>query len=65
VTPAQFKEARKQAGFTQQGLANEWGMGQNGGRTIRRWEDGDLYINTNKGKVKLKDLAWYRNIEYE
>jgi hypothetical protein len=28
------------------------------------WEDGDLYINTNKGKVKLKDLAWYRNIEY-
>lgn len=24
------------------------------------WDDGDLYINTNKGKVKLRDLAWYR-----
>ena len=45
MTPAEFKEARRKLGFSQQGLASEWGMGSNGGRTIRRWEDGERPMN--------------------
>jgi hypothetical protein len=38
MTPEQFKDARKALCYSQQALADEWGMGGNGGRTIRRWE---------------------------
>lgn len=38
MTPEQFKEARLKMDFTKSRLANEWGMGKNGARTIRRWE---------------------------
>lgn len=31
--------------FSQQALADEWGMGENGGRTIRRWEGGSRPIS--------------------
>ena len=41
MTPEQFKDARKTLCYSQQALADEWGMGGNGGRTIRRWECGE------------------------
>ena len=41
MTPEQFKDARKTLCYSQQALADEWGMGSNGGRTIRRWEAGE------------------------
>jgi DNA-binding transcriptional regulator YiaG len=45
MTPAQFKEARNTLGLSAAGLASLWGMGINGGRTIRRWEAGDVPVN--------------------
>jgi DNA-binding transcriptional regulator YiaG len=45
MTPEQFKEARRALAYSQQALADEWGMGPNGGRTIRRWEQGDRPLN--------------------
>jgi len=39
MTPSEFKAARKYLGFDEQELADEWGMGANGGRTIRRYEN--------------------------
>ena len=41
MTPEQFKDARKSLYYSQQALADEWGMGAHGGRTIRRWEQGE------------------------
>jgi transcriptional regulator with XRE-family HTH domain len=38
MTSEQFKKARKSLGYTQSELADLWGMGANGARTIRRWE---------------------------
>ncbi len=45
MTKEEFKEARRALCFSQQALADEWGMGLNGGRTIRRWESGDRPLN--------------------
>ena len=45
MTPAEFKAARNTLGLSQNDLAEVWGMGKNGGRTIRRWEAGDLPVN--------------------
>jgi DNA-binding transcriptional regulator YiaG len=45
MTPEQFKAARRRLMFSQQALADEWGMGANGGRTIRRWESGERPIS--------------------
>lgn len=45
MTSEQFKDARHALGYSQQSLADEWGMGQNGGRTIRRWESGERPLN--------------------
>lgn len=45
MTPEQFKAARRALGYSQQSLADEWGMGQNGDRTIRRWESGERPLN--------------------
>ncbi len=45
MTKEQFKEARRALGYSQQALADEWGMGSNGGRTIRRWEAGERPLN--------------------
>jgi transcriptional regulator with XRE-family HTH domain len=41
MTPKIFKAIREMLGYSQQALADEWGMGKNGGRTIRRWESGE------------------------
>ena len=45
MTPEQFKGARKTLCYSQQALADEWGMGEHGGRTIRRWEQGERPMN--------------------
>jgi DNA-binding transcriptional regulator YiaG len=45
MTPKQFKKARNYLGFSAAGLAELWGMGANGGRTIRRWESGQVPVN--------------------
>jgi transcriptional regulator with XRE-family HTH domain len=45
MTPEQFKLARRALGYSQRALAAEWGMGDNGGRTIRRWESGSRPMN--------------------
>jgi len=41
MTPDQFRAARLSLGLTQIQLATEWGMTNNGARTIRRWENGE------------------------
>jgi DNA-binding transcriptional regulator YiaG len=45
MTPAEFKEARNALGLSAAGLAELWGMGSNGGRSIRRWENGERPMN--------------------
>lgn len=45
MTPQEFKQARKALGYSQQALADEFDMGVNGGRTIRRWESGERPMN--------------------
>ena len=45
MTPEQFKDARKSLYYSQQALADEWGMGAHGNRTIRRWEQGERPLN--------------------
>ena len=45
MTPEQFKEARKALGYSCARLAAEWGMGNDGGRSIRRWESGERPMN--------------------
>jgi DNA-binding transcriptional regulator YiaG len=44
VTPVAIKKARKRLGLTQSGLAEALRMGANGGRTVRRWEAGEIPI---------------------
>ena len=45
MTPEQFKKIRRTLCYSQQALADEWGMGANGGRTIRRWEQAERPLN--------------------
>lgn len=45
MTPADFKAAREALCLSQNDLAEVWGMGANGGRTIRRWESGERPVN--------------------
>jgi len=45
MTPDQFRNARLSLGLTQIQLAAEWGMTDNGERTIRRWESGDRAVS--------------------
>ena len=45
MTPEQFKAARNALCLSQNNLAEVWGMGKNGGRTIRKWESGDVPVN--------------------
>lgn len=45
MTPSEFKSARNALRLSQSDLAEVWGMGKNGGRTVRRWEAGDLPVN--------------------
>ena len=45
MTPQEFKQARNTLGLSAAGLADLWSMGKNGGRTVRRWEAGDVPVN--------------------
>ena len=45
MTPDQFRNARLSLGLTQIQLAAEWGMTDNGERTIRRWENGERAVS--------------------
>jgi DNA-binding transcriptional regulator YiaG len=45
MTPETFKAARDTLRLTQTQLADLWGMGKNGERTIRRWEQGAVPVN--------------------
>lgn len=45
MTPEDFKAARESLCLSQNNLAEVWGMGANGGRTVRRWESGDRPMN--------------------
>ena len=56
MTPAAFKSARKALHHTQETLARAWGMGKNGARTIRRWEDGHKPIPEEKAEALLDML---------
>jgi DNA-binding transcriptional regulator YiaG len=41
MTPLEFKAMRNKLGLSQSQLCVLWGMGANGGRTIRKWETGE------------------------
>jgi DNA-binding transcriptional regulator YiaG len=45
MTSTTFKLARKYLNLSQRDLALVWGMGLNGERTIRRWEQGEVPVN--------------------
>ena len=45
MTREQFKAARESLQYSQRELASLWGLGKNGERTIRRWEQGDVPLN--------------------
>lgn len=45
MKPSDFKAAREALCLSQNDLAEVWGMGENGGRTIRRWENGERPLN--------------------
>lgn len=44
MTPQEFKAARKQLGLSIEQMSEALRMGVNGGRTIRRWEAGDIPV---------------------
>jgi len=55
MTPEDFKQRRQRLGLSQAGLANELGLkGKNAGRTVRRWELGEVEI---PGPIRLALLA--------
>lgn len=45
MTPDEFKATRESLCLSQNDLAEVWGMGANGGRSIRRWESGERPMN--------------------
>jgi len=45
MTGKQFKASRQSLQYSQRDLAELWGMGVNGERTIRRWETGERPVN--------------------
>jgi|AKVG01.1.fsa_nt_gi DNA-binding transcriptional regulator YiaG len=46
MTPEDIKRIRNKLGMTQQELADALRMSRlNGGRTVRKWESGDMQIN--------------------
>jgi DNA-binding transcriptional regulator YiaG len=44
MTADEIRNARKRLGLSQSGLAEALRMGANGGRTVRRWELGEIPI---------------------
>lgn len=56
MKPAEIKASRKRLGLTQSGLADALRMGANGGRTVRRWEGGEMPI-TGPAAVAIEMLV--------
>lgn len=54
MTAEQFKEARRALGLSQLQLAAIMGMGDNGSRTVRRWELGERPPNP----IAVTVLRW-------
>jgi DNA-binding transcriptional regulator YiaG len=44
LTPDEIKAARQRLGLSANGLAEALRLGKGGGRTVRRWEAGDVAI---------------------
>lgn len=44
MTPADLTAARKRLGLSQAGLSQALRMGKHGGRTVRRWELGEIEV---------------------
>ena len=44
LSPTEIITARKRLGLSQAGLAEALRLGANGGRTVRRWEAGEVEI---------------------
>lgn len=44
MTPDEIKEARQRLGLSQRELADSLGLKSDGGRTVRRWEGGEVEI---------------------
>ena len=42
MTPTEIKQIRRELGLSANGMAKALGMGVHGGRTVRRWEAGDI-----------------------
>ena len=45
MTPTELREARHHLGYSTAALARRLKLGENGGRTVRRWEAGDRPIS--------------------
>ena len=45
MTPAEIRTARSTLGLSANGLAEALRLGKGGGRTVRRWESGDVPIS--------------------
>jgi len=58
MSPDQLKAARQRLGYTQRQLAIELHLGENGARTVRRWELGEREI---PGPVEVLIGEWLRD----
>lgn len=56
MSPSQLKEKREKLGLTQKDFADALGLGKNGDRTLRRWENGESTPSQLEAKV-IMDFA--------
>ena len=54
MTPDEIRSIREKLGLSQAGLAAALGLGKNGGRTVRRYEDGEC--NPSGSVVRLMEI---------
>jgi transcriptional regulator with XRE-family HTH domain len=60
MTPQEFKEARQTLGLSANQLARVLGMGEDGGRTIRKWEaDASLPTARPPNPVAAQAMRWF------
>ena len=51
MTRQEFKASRERLNLSQSALAELMGMGNNGGRTIRKWENGERPLNPMAARI--------------